>query len=162
MEELIQKLETLMANNRKSFNETGFTFYFGESTMQMVEKLIKWSKEIEEQRDSLMWQRNTIDIPKIKVLEKDNKSLREYINFAPNLDEMSSLEFKNIQEQSYLRGRNDENINYKNYVENNYIEKSKVLEELDDIIDYFEFANATDEDIEFLQEKKNKLLQKGE
>ena len=109
-----------------------------------------------------------------KELEKENRILREYINFAPNLDEMSALEFKNIQEQSYLRGRNDENINYKNYVENNCIEKSKVREKIEEQygrlcmeLGSYERDNATPHQeriaggINELRKLRKELLQEG-
>ena len=45
------------------------------------------------------------------------------------------------------------------YALNNYISKDKIKAEMEDIIDYFEYANATSEDMEFLEKKKKEILE---
>lgn len=44
------------------------------------------------------------------------------------------------------------------YVEKNYIHKDKAKEIIEDIIDYFEYVNVPDEDIEFLNQKKSLII----
>lgn len=39
------------------------------------------------------------------------------------------------------------------------ISKDKIKAEMEDIIDYFEYVNATSEDMEFLEKKKKELLE---
>lgn len=45
------------------------------------------------------------------------------------------------------------------YVDENYVSKDKVIECLDDIIDYFDNPSISDEDNQFLEKKKKELLE---
>lgn len=72
-------------------------------------------------------------------------------------------ELECLQEQAYNKGRNDENIYYRNYVENYFISKDKIREKIeelqqeikDEYVDYDWNKNSI---ISVLQE----LLKEGE
>lgn len=49
----------------------------------------------------------------VKKLQKENEELKEYIAIAPNLDEMTAIKYRNIQENAYVQGRAEEQ--QKNY-----------------------------------------------
>lgn len=44
-------------------------------------------------------------------LKRENETLKEYIAKAPNLDEITATEYKEIQEEAYIRGRAEEQQN---------------------------------------------------
>ena len=44
----------------------------------------------------------------IEKLLKENEELKEYIAIAPNLDEMTAIKYRNIQQDAYIRGRAEE------------------------------------------------------
>lgn len=45
-------------------------------------------------------------------LQKENEGLKEYIALAPNLDEMTATKYINIQQNSYIQGRAEEQKKY--------------------------------------------------
>lgn len=44
----------------------------------------------------------------IVKLQKENKELKEYISIAPNLDKMTAVKYRNIQQDAYIKGRAEE------------------------------------------------------
>lgn len=78
---------------------------------------------------------NTINeiIDKNKELEYKNKQLKEYIVVAPNLDEMTAIKYKSIQENAYIRGIAEEQQRAKEIIHNDYISKSKIKEKIEEI-----------------------------
>ncbi len=48
----------------------------------------------------------------IEKLQKENEGLKEYIALAPNLDEMTATKYINIQQNSYIQGRAEEQKKY--------------------------------------------------
>ena len=69
----------------------------------------------------------------IKQLEEENKQLKEYIVKAPNLDEMTAVQYTKIQEEAYIMGRAKEQQRAKEIIHNDYIPKSKVKEKIEEI-----------------------------
>lgn len=57
------------------------------------------------------------------------------------------------------RGTYPEQNKGDNDFDKQFISKNKIKAEIEDIIDYFEWANATDEDMEFLEKKKKEILE---
>ena len=82
------------------------------------------------------------DKARIKALELQNKQLEYYIE----------------ELKKYNKTVSDRIIEYKK----NSIPKQKVKDVLNDIYDYFERLNGPDEDIEYIESKRKKLLEKGE
>ena len=83
MKEDINKLEIKILETKGS----AFPTYWTKEDATLVEKLIARYKELEKQRDSLMWQRNTIDIPKIEELQAQIDHYKELFNNVKNIIE---------------------------------------------------------------------------
>lgn len=64
-------------------------------------------------------------------IEKENKYLKEYIVTAPNLDEMTAVAYRNIQEGAYIRGRAEEQQKAEQIIYEHYIPKSKMQREME-------------------------------
>lgn len=67
--------------------------------------------------------------------EEDKKKiaeLKEYIFIAPNLDEMTAAKYISIRRDAYIRGRADEQQKAEEIINNNYVSKQKVKEELEE------------------------------
>ena len=78
-------------------------------------------------------------ITRCNELENENKSLREYIAIAPNLDEMTATKYRNIQQEAYIQGRAEEQQKAEQIIYENYIPKQKIkdkIREINKMIDY--------------------------
>ena len=64
----------------------------------------------------------------IEKLQKENEELKEYIMLAPNLDEMTAIKYRNIQEEAYIRGRMEEQQKSEQIIYENYIPIQKVTD----------------------------------
>lgn len=62
----------------------------------------------------------------IEKLQKENKTLKEYITIAPNLDEMTATKYRNIQQEAYMQGRAEEQRKAEQIIYENYISKEKI------------------------------------
>jgi hypothetical protein len=71
----------------------------------------------------------------IKSLQKENEGLKEYIAIAPNLDEMTAVKYRNIQQDAYIKGRAEEQQRAEQIIYENYIPIQKV-KDIIDRIDY--------------------------
>ena len=84
--EILEERINFCKNNTECREELkqcfGCTFEIEE--IQAIENLIQGYKDLEEQRDSLMWQRNTIDIPKIEELEQKLNKVKEIVELYDN------------------------------------------------------------------------------
>lgn len=60
--------------------------------------------------------------------QKENEKLKEYIALAPNLDEMTATKYINIQQNSYVQGRAEEQKKYFN-----------LINKIEDKIDRFDY-----------------------
>lgn len=67
-----------------------------------------------------------------RELEKENMYLKEYIWKAPNLNEMTAVAYRNIQEDAYIRGRAEEQQKAEQIIYEHYIPKSKVKEKIEE------------------------------
>jgi hypothetical protein len=47
----------------------------------MYDEEIYKNKKLEEEKESLLWQRNTIDIPKIEELQEENRNIKNHIYY---------------------------------------------------------------------------------
>lgn len=70
-------------------------------------------------------------ITKCKELENENKSLKEYIAKAPNLDEMTATKYRNIQQEAYIQGRAEEQQKAEQIIYENYIPKQKIEDKIE-------------------------------
>lgn len=61
------------------------------------------------------------------------KELREYINIAPNLDEMTATKYSSIQQEAYIRGRAEEQQRAEQIIYENYIPKQKVKDRIEEL-----------------------------
>lgn len=66
-------------------------------------------------------------------LEKENTELKEYISIAPNLDEMTAVKYRNIQQDAYIKGRAEEQQRAEQIIYENYIPVQKVKDILNEI-----------------------------
>lgn len=67
---------------------------------------------------------------KIQELEEENKTLREYIFKAPNLDEMTAVRYASMQQEAYIRGKAEEQQRAEQIIHENYILKQKAKDVL--------------------------------
>lgn len=68
-----------------------------------------------------------------KRVLKENKELKEYIAIAPNLDEMTAVKYRNIQQDAYIKGRAEEQQRAEQIIHENYIPIQKVKEMIDEL-----------------------------
>lgn len=97
---------------------------------------------------------------RIKELENKLHEINEYI-LINGIDEplKTATQIKVENQQQYII---QEKFNFLEKKLENSIPKQKVKETLDDIYDFFERLNVPDEDIEYIESKKEELLEEGE
>ena len=92
----------------------------------------------------------------INKLQKENEGLKEYIAIAPNLDEMTAIKYRNIQQDAYIQGRAEEQQKAEQIIYENYIPIKKVKDKIEEIQEegYWLFTTDRDSDkcVEVLQE----------
>lgn len=139
--------------------------------MLLVEKLDKFPllNELFAIRDS-RGKRNdyTIFVNGYISLDVINKAV-EKVNLLDNLKEIEQshkeengklrVELEEEKEKNKELQKYEEAYKLLSYGLNNYISKDRIKAEMEDIIDYFEYANATSEDMEFLEKKKKEILE---
>mgnify|MGYP007089392815 CR=1 FL=1 len=67
-----------------------------------------------------------------KRVLKENENLKKYIAIAPNLDEMTAVQYVNIQRDSYIQGRVEEQQKAKQIIYENYIPVQKVKDKIEE------------------------------
>ena len=72
-------------------------------------------------------------ITRCKELETENKSLKEYIAKAPNLDEMTATKYRNIQQDAYIQGRAEEQQKAEQIIYENYIPVQKIKDKIEEL-----------------------------
>ena len=100
-----------------------------ENTINTENLYNKIAKQIYHDREMIILQEF------IKKLQKENEKLKEYIAIAPNLDEMTAIKYRNIQQDAYIQGRAEEQQKAEQIIYENYIPKQKI-ENIIDRIDY--------------------------
>ncbi len=98
-----------------------------EIVLNLIEKL---QKENELAKQALIKKCNIAD--ERNQLLKDNQKLREYIAIAPNLDEMTAIKYRNIQQDAYIQGRAEEQQKAKQIIHENYIPKQTVKDKIEE------------------------------
>lgn len=81
-----------------------------EETIKIMEHWVEYEKNNKEKinrADELINIQETILLNYKRAL-KENEELKEYIAIAPNLDEMTAIKYRNIQQDAYIRGRAEE------------------------------------------------------
>ena len=78
----------------------------------------------------------------IEKLQKENEELKEYIAIAPNLDEMTAIKYRNIQENAYVQGRAEEQQKAKKIIYENYIPKQKVKDKIEELEEELEIMKV--------------------
>lgn len=69
----------------------------------------------------------------VMKLEKENTELKEYISIAPNLDEMTAVKYRNIQQDAYIKGRAEEQQRAEQIIYENYIPIQKVKDKIEEL-----------------------------
>lgn len=64
---------------------------------------------------------------------KENEKLKEYIAIAPNLDEMTAIKYRNIQQDAYIQGRAEEQKKAGQIIYENYIPIQKIKDKIEEI-----------------------------
>ena len=77
-------------------------------------------------------QKNIERAEEFEKLKKENEKLKEYIRIAPNLDEMTAIKYINIQRDSYVQGRAEEQQKTEQIIYENYISKQKKKEKIEE------------------------------
>ena len=86
-------------------------------------------------------------------LKKENETLKEYIAKAPNLDEMTAIKYRNIQQEAYIQGRAEEQKKAEQIINENYIPVQKVQDKIEKKIKYHEKNILDIENITMLKSK---------
>lgn len=107
-------------------------FAINERHLQAIENVLE-ERELDKKQLKESWNNNLELSKKVKKLETDNKTLKEFASEVFNAEDVSE----------------------------EYIQKKKIKDVLDDIYDYFERLNVPDEDIEYIESKRKELLEKG-
>lgn len=68
-----------------------------------------------------------------KRVLKENERLKEYIAIAPNLDEITAIKYRNIQQDAYIQGRAEEQKKAKQIIYENYISKQKIKDKIKEL-----------------------------
>ncbi len=79
-----------------------------------------------------------------KRVLKENEELKEYITIAPNLDEMTAIKYRNIQQEAYIQGRAEEQQKAEQIIHENYISKQKVKDKIEKLNDDFHAEELED------------------
>lgn len=87
-------------------------------------------------------------------LEKENTELKEYISIAPNLDEMTAVKYRNIQQDAYIKGRAEEQQRAEQIIYENYIPIQKVKDKIRKNEEIIDISNDGDLIHELLQKNK--------
>lgn len=87
-------------------------------------------------------------------LEKENTELKEYISIASNLDEMTAVKYRNIQQDAYIKGRAEEQQRAKQIIYENYIPIQKVKDKIRKNEEIIDISNDGDLIHELYQENK--------
>ncbi len=133
-----------------------------EETIKIMEHWVEYEKNNKEKinrADELINIQETILLNYKRAL-KENEELKEYIAIAPNLDEMTAIKYRNIQQDAYIRGRAEEQKKAGQIIYENYIPIQKIkdkIEELNREIDKSIDNSKGGLDEEFI-EKAGKLL----
>lgn len=96
----------------------------------------------------------------VNSLKKENEGLKEYIAIAPNLDEMTAVKYRNIQQDAYIKGRAEEQQRAKQIIYENYIPIKKVKDKIEELkknlhtVEHYETVGA----IHVLQELLEKEI----
>ena len=98
---------------------------------------------------------------KVKELEEKNKHLSNTSDY-----ETISLECTNLEEQLEIANNRIQELEEENYVRKiqiyeKSIAKEKVIEAFEDIEDYFDRLNGPDEDMDYIRQVKQELLEGG-
>ena len=95
---------------------------------------------------------------RVKELERNSNCDSVYaIKFATMQQQINEKD-KRIQELEEELAEFNKQLDL-DYVDKNYIPKQVVIESLEDIEDYFDRLNGPDEDIEYIRQVKNELLE---
>ena len=68
-----------------------------------------------------------------KRVLKEKEELKEYITIAPNLDEMTAVKYRNIQQDAYIKGRADEQQKAEQIIYENYIPVQEVKYKIEEL-----------------------------
>lgn len=106
-----------------------------EEAIKIMEHWVEYEKNNKEKinrADELINIQETILLNYKRAL-KENEELKEYIAIAPNLDEMTAIKYRNIQQDAYIRGRAEEQKKAGQIIYENYIPIQKVREMRDEL-----------------------------
>lgn len=99
-----------------------------------IEGWKKYCEEIEEEKTEMNNKNCELEF-KVEKLQKENEELKEYIAIAPNLDEMTAVKYRNIQQDAYIKGRAEEQQRAEQIIYENYIPIQKVKDKIEKLND---------------------------
>lgn len=105
-----------------------------------ADRELKRQKQINEEHQKI----NGALRERVKELEEENAMLRKSNNIAENVNIDNVTEVMNKSYEEFM---------------SNYIPKQAAIEALEDIEDYFERLNGPDEDIDYIRQVKQELLE---
>lgn len=93
-----------------------------------------------------------------KRVLKENEELKEYIAIAPNLDEMTAIKYRNIQQDAYIQGRAEEQQKAKQIIYENYIPIQKVKDKIEEYKNMLKTCNKA-KDIDRIKAINERILE---
>lgn len=94
----------------------------------------------------------------IEKLLKENEELKEYIAIAPNLDEMTAIKYRNIQQDAYIRGRAEEQKKAGQIIYENYIPIQKIKDKIEEYKNMLKTCNKV-KDIDRIKAINERILE---
>lgn len=172
-EETIQSFKSLMYNAKANWDYFSYEILFNffslynnaieENKKLKNTELNSLQKENEELKHKIEGQECVIETQAhneevyeklVMKLEKENTELKEYISIAPNLDEMTAVKYRNIQQDAYIKGRAEEQQRAEQIIYENYIPIQKVKDKIRKNEEIIDISNDGDLIHELLQKNK--------
>jgi hypothetical protein len=102
-----------------------YHYWVGTDFLNAVERIVADYKIVLKENEQLRTEVNS--------LKKENEGLKEYIAIAPNLDEMTAIKYRNIQQEAYIQGRAEEQKKAGQIIYENYIPIQKVKDKIEEL-----------------------------
>ncbi len=131
-----------------------------EEAIKIMEHWVEYEKNNKEKinrADELINIQETILLNYKRAL-KENEELKEYIAIAPNLDEMTAIKYRNIQQDAYIRGRAEEQKKAGQIIYENYIPIQKIKDKIEEYKNMLKTCNKV-KDIDRIKAINERILE---
>lgn len=95
-----------------------------------LKKLLSEYRRLQEEFKQVDHECSRLEQKEVRLME-ENEELKEYIAIAPNLEELTAVKYRNIQQGAYIKGREEEQQKAKQIIYENFISKQKVKDKIE-------------------------------